>query len=82
MSNSIFDLEQQLLECWGVIDDINLVTSHFTDDPMWEGMDPKVQDALSNKYIAISELYGLKFDALWHTFEQVCKEYHSKEAGL
>jgi hypothetical protein len=76
MSNAIFDLEQQLLDCWRVTDDIKLITKHFVEDPVWEGMDPKVSDALMSKYFAIKELYELKFDEMWHTFEAVCKEYH------
>jgi hypothetical protein len=76
MSNAIFDLEQQLLDCWRVTDDIKLITKHFVEDPVWEEMDPKVSDALMSKYFAIKELYELKFDEMWHTFESVCKEYH------
>jgi hypothetical protein len=76
MSNAIFDLEQQLLDCWRVTDDVDLVTKHFVDDPAWEGMDPKVSDTIMNKYFAIKELYDLKFQQQWSTFETVCTEYH------
>ena len=76
MSNAIFDLEQQLIDCWRVTGDIEMVTNHFVDDPVWEGMDPKVSDAIMNKYSAIKELYELKFQQQWSTFEAVCKEYH------
>ena len=76
MVDKIFDLEQQMLNCWKVTDDIDMVTKHFVDDPMWEGMDGKLQDAIMNKYFAIKELYELKFEEMWHTFEEVCKEYH------
>ena len=76
VSNAIFDLEQQIQQCWNVTNDIDLVTQHFVDSPDWEGMDPKLCDALMNKYFAIKELYELKFDEMWHTFEKVTKEYH------
>jgi len=72
----LFDLEQQLLDCWRVTDDIDLITKWFVDDPSWEGMDPKVQDAMMNKYFAIKELYDLKFEQCWQTFEAVCQEWH------
>jgi hypothetical protein len=71
----IFDLEQEIMDCWGVVNDIDLVTKHFIDDPAWEGMDPKVADALMNKYFAIKELYEVKFEHMWYTFEEVAKEY-------
>jgi len=79
--SAIFDLEQELLDCWKVTDDIELVTKHFVDDPEWEGMDPKIQDAIMNKYFAIQELYELKFNKVWNTFETVAKEYHTAKKG-
>ena len=75
MSN-IFDLEQQFMECWSVTTDIETVTKWFADDPSWEGMDPKLSDAIMNKYFAIQELYELKFERAWKSFETVCDEYH------
>ena len=77
----IFSLEQQIMQCWRVVDDIDTVTKWFVDSPEWEGMDPKLCDALMNKYFAIKELYDLKFDEMWHTFENVCKEYHKREVN-
>jgi hypothetical protein len=78
--SSIFELEQKIQDCWKVTDDIDMVTEHFVDSHEWADLDPKVCDALMNKYFAIKELYELKFDSLWSTFETVCKEYH--ERGL
>ena len=77
----IFDLEQQLQECWRVTDDIDLVTKHFVDSPDWDGyhFSPEACDAMMNKYFAIKELYELKFEQLWDTFELVCKDYWKHE---
>lgn len=74
--SDIFDLEQQLLECWKVTDDVDMVTKHFIDDPKWAAMDGELADAIMNKYFAIKELYEIKFESVWHTFEEVSKEYH------
>ena len=84
MSNSIFDLEQEMLQFANVTDDIDRVTKYFVESPDWEGMDGRLADALMNKYFAIKELYEVKFETMWHTFEDVCKEYHiaRKLAGL
>jgi len=76
MSNKIFDLEQEIIQCWNVLDDIDLITTWFVEDPKWEGMDPALTDALMNKYFGIKELYQLKFDKMWNTFEEVCGEHH------
>lgn len=72
----IFDLEQDIMSCWNVCEDIDVVTSNFIDAPEWEGMDSKVADALMNRYFGIKELYDVKFQKLWTTFEAVCKEHH------
>ena len=63
-----FDLEQEIMDCWKVTDEINMVTKHFIDSPQWEGMSAELADALMNKYYAISELYELKFQLLFETF--------------
>jgi hypothetical protein len=74
--SKIFDLEQEILQCWRVTDDIDLVTAWFVEDPKWEGMDPALTDALMNKFFGIKELYELRFDKLFKTFEEVCGDYH------
>lgn len=73
MSKDRFDLEQCIMECWNILDDIEIVTEHFVDSPKWEGMDPKVQDALMNKYFGIKELYDIRFARLWDTFLEMQK---------
>lgn len=78
MSDKIFELEQQIMQCWHVVDDIDVVTEHFVDSPDWDGdhFSAKATDALMNKYFGIKEVYDVKFDKLFRTFEEVCKEYH------
>jgi hypothetical protein len=75
MSNSIFDLEQQIQDCWKVTDDIELITKHLVEDLDING---QTADAIVNKYSAIKELYEIKFNQMWKTFEKVCAEYHGK----
>ena len=79
MSNSIFHLEQQIQDCWKVTDDMGLVASHIINTS-------ELSDAeVMYKYIvAIKDLYELKFQNMWDTFDKVCKEYHiaHKQAGL
>ena len=63
-----FDLEQEIMDCWKVTDDINMVTKHFIDSPQWKGMSAELADAMMNKYFAIAELYEVKFQNLFDTF--------------
>ena len=79
MSNSIFHLEQQIQDCWKVTDDMALVARHIINTS--ELSDAKVM----YKYIvAIKDLYEIKFQNMWDTFEKLSKEYHTahKLAGL
>ena len=73
----ILDLEQEMLQFASVTDDIERVTKYFIEDARWESIEPALADALMNKYFAIKELYEIKFENMWHTFEDVCKEYHT-----
>lgn len=76
MSTAIFDLEQQMLEFANVTTDIEMLNRHFTEDPKWENMSGELCDAILNKYGAIQQLYEIKFQNMWDTFETVCREYH------
>ena len=69
-----FDLENEIMDCWKVTDDINMVTRHFIDSPQWEGMSGELADALMNKYFAIAQLYELKFMNLFETFGECIPE--------
>lgn len=69
-----FDLEQEIMDCWKVTDEINMVTKHFIDSPQWKGMSSELADAMMNKYFAIAELYELKFLNLFDTFGECIAE--------
>ena len=77
--SAIFDLEQQMLEFSNVTKDIDLVTRYLLDSAEWnDHISPKATDAMINMYFSIKELYEIKFDEMWETFDQVCKEYHKR----
>ena len=69
----IFDLEEQMLAFANVTADIDLVTQHFVDHS--SGFS---EDDVMNKYLAIKELYEIKFAKMWDTFDKVVKEYHER----
>lgn len=73
MSKYIFDLEQQILEAWRVVDDIEIV---------YHGMDNMDEDQQMNVLLGVEQLYRLKFEKLWETFEKHVQEFHAyrKEA--
>lgn len=52
-----FDLEQQILECWRVTDDIKLFSEQNPSEEKWQ---------------ALKTYYDAKFEQLWATFETMC----------
>jgi hypothetical protein len=54
-----FDLEQQILDCWRVTEDITLLAK---------------QNASTDSLNALSTYYEHKFNQLWETFETMCAE--------
>jgi hypothetical protein len=67
-----FDLEQQILDCWRVTTDLKDVQEMFL-----EGYRDSTPDNISNIAASLSELYDMRFDKLWRTFEETNKEVWS-----
>lgn len=57
-----FDLEQQIQDCWKVVDDVELVRKAWLDGEDFD------EDSLTNSLLGISTLYKLKFEQLFSTF--------------
>ena len=70
MSYKIFDLEQSILQCWNVCDDIDLIYSQ-----VMERSPPLTQDELANILLGIKSLYQIKFDKCFGEFENLCSNY-------
>jgi hypothetical protein len=75
MSDKIFDLEQQIMQCWNVVDDIDMLYEYFGDNEFFKDMYPKHADEIMNCMLGLKTLYQVKFEKTWNTFEQVSKEY-------
>jgi hypothetical protein len=56
-----FDLEQNIMQCWNVCDDIQLMLDH------WDKLD---EDQKQNYLIGLKQMYHMKFETLWDTFEK------------
>jgi hypothetical protein len=53
-----FDLEQQIMQCWNMVDDVKL----FAD-----------QGAASDEFTALATVYHRKFETLFDTFESMMR---------
>ena len=69
-----FDLEQRIMDCWGVVDDIQLVYENLLDG------DPKpTEDYIANNLLGMKQLYDMRFNKLFSTFEKLLKEQHESQ---
>lgn len=64
-----FDLEQSIMDCWHVVDDLKVLTEAILDGPK-----PLTEDEITNITIGMEQLYQLKFDKCFRTFEDYLKE--------
>lgn len=65
MSN-IQDLEQEVLRCWEVTQDLDLLAQEYEHD-----------DDLSNKILGIKNVYEMRFSKAWNTYEKVVAEHYA-----
>jgi hypothetical protein len=63
-----FDLEQQILDCWHVTDDLNILLEHIMES---DNLD---KDRISNIVLGMKELYNLKFQRCFDTFETMLQD--------
>ncbi|MDG1858180.1 MAG: hypothetical protein P8I94_03690 [Emcibacteraceae bacterium] len=75
---NIFDLEQRIMKCWNVVDDLNDVYAYTGDHEFFAGMNAKHSDEISNLLLGMAKTYDLKFQMLFENFEEVAAEFHSR----
>ena len=64
MSKDRFDLEQEIMSCWGVVDDLKRLLNECEAIE-----DPKVADRVQNIVLGLEHVYDMRFQELWNTFE-------------
>ena len=62
-----FDFEQQIMDCWGVVDDIKTV---YNADDLRE----LSKDEMQNLLLGLYTMYQLKFEILFKMFEDLCQQ--------
>jgi len=59
-----FDLEEKIMDCWKVVDDIKFICEEYYDD-----IEPMNPDKMANLLLGMEEMYKRKFERLWNDFE-------------
>ena len=68
-----FDLEQEIMQCWNVTDDIKAIYTYHLDKQAL------TEDEMGNILIGLEKLYQIKFETLFDTFEQCLKQKEFNE---
>ena len=64
--NTVQDLEQEVLQCWGVTEDLKLFAEEY------KHCDVDVY----NKALGLAYVYEMRFNRAWDTYEKLVKEYY------
>ena len=75
MTNTRFDLEQQIMECWNVTTDLRRVSEYLLDAPL----EPGREDKIANMLLGMEALYEVKFDRCFRTFEKLLQEMREQQ---
>ena len=66
----IFDLEQEIMKAWHVVDDIDLLHENVIETDM-------SRDEIANALLGLESIYNMRFEKVFNMFEDLCKEYHA-----
>jgi hypothetical protein len=65
-----FDLEQSIMDCWDITEDLDTLLEAVIEHPDFD------KDKISNVLMGVTELYNLKFDKCFRNFEAFLKDYY------
>ena len=69
-----FDLEQQIMQCWNVTEDIDLLYENVLD-----GNHKPTHDEIANCLLGMKQMCEMRFHKLFRTFEKYIKEVHESK---
>jgi len=61
-----FTLEEQIMQCWGVTEDLDMI---YHTEALYQD-----EDRLMNVLLGVQELYKIRFQRLFDTFEKMVHE--------
>lgn len=67
--NNRFDLEQKILECWHVVDDIRTLNKQRKNRP-----GTMTDDQVANYLLGLETIYQVNFGQLFAMFESMCSD--------
>lgn len=68
-SKNRFDLEQDIMDCWSVVDDVKMLYEYLGSDEFFESMHSEHKRKLLRLLLGLSELYQIRFEKCFKTYE-------------
>jgi hypothetical protein len=65
--STIQDLEQEVLRCWEISQDLDLFAEEFEDN-----------DEVCNRVLGLKHVYEMRFNKAWNTYEKLVTEYYKQ----
>ena len=62
-----FDMEQEVMKCWNVVEDLKVLHEGVLERDL-------TRDQISNILLGLGEIYQLRFEVLFDTFETMISE--------
>ena len=66
-----FDLEQEIMNCWNITTDLNVLFEELCES------EKMTNDRMANIVLGMKELYEIKFNKLFRTFEDFLQDYYT-----
>ena len=76
-----FDLEQDIMNCWGITDDLQQLL-RLVDEGYYDSLSPSDTDELANILMGLKHVYHMKFDKMFSTFKDCIEELTPPEPKL
>ena len=76
MGDKLFDLEQNIMKCWSVTDDIDTLYKNVMERPKL------TTDDIANVLLGMKTLYHMKFEECFGSFESFVSEYWTMKKQL
>lgn len=76
-----FDLEQDIMNCWGITDDLQQLLE-LVDAGRYDSLSPSDTDELANILMGLKTVYEMKFGKMFDTFKDCIEELTPPEPKL
>ena len=69
--DKIFDMEQSIMSCWNIIEDLKLLNENVSQNENF------TKEDISNYLLGLETIYQMKFDKCFNNFEGICEQYYA-----